>query len=327
MRVGASPEYMGQEQIRQALQSILEDRVSSGRIRTQKDLDAFWSTIDKAALALRSVPFKILSKVMTVKEVRELVREVLAEAPLADIHPFQDVSRLGDEYEDVTKEKDKNIQQVKKFHGSSKFRDDAIKSYRFLNVPIHIVPAWNVPTDPGDRIVLVDPTKNLDGLENSLDMDPEVVSKLADLAKRGDAVWIVQSSSLMKGNLPTPWMIVHAMFDDNAYHSGQVYKIFHEELDLAFDLADEIFGADLNFGQVLTMKSARDGNVVSETDVGPEILCQALLTTHGFKYNLTGVATVDDLLVQLDKKLAGVRKKFENVIRGKIMLVDVSRGE
>lgn len=80
MRVGASPEYMGQEQIRQALQSILEDRVSSGAIKNQKDLDAFWSTIDKAALALRSVPFEILAKVMSVKEVREIVRDVLVEA-------------------------------------------------------------------------------------------------------------------------------------------------------------------------------------------------------------------------------------------------------
>ncbi len=79
MKVGASSEYMGQEQIRQALQSILEDRVTSGRIKNQKDLDTFWSVIDKAALALRSVPFEVLSKVMSVKEVREIVRDVLVE--------------------------------------------------------------------------------------------------------------------------------------------------------------------------------------------------------------------------------------------------------
>ena len=79
MKVGASAEYMGQEQIRQALQSIMEDRIATGRIKSQKDLDTFWSTIDKAALALRAIPFEILSKITTVKEVREIVRDVLVE--------------------------------------------------------------------------------------------------------------------------------------------------------------------------------------------------------------------------------------------------------
>ena len=79
MRVSASPEYMGQEEVREALQNVVEERISDGRIRDQAGLDEFWKTIEKAALALRSIPFDVLVKVTTVREIRELVHNVLVD--------------------------------------------------------------------------------------------------------------------------------------------------------------------------------------------------------------------------------------------------------
>lgn len=79
MKIAASQSYMGQEEIRQALQSVLVSRVSTGQIKNQQGLEEFWKTIDKASLALRSIPYDVLVRLTTVREFRELVRDVLLE--------------------------------------------------------------------------------------------------------------------------------------------------------------------------------------------------------------------------------------------------------
>lgn len=79
MKISASKGYMKKEELRQALQSLLEARVSSGDIASQEDLDNFWSTIDIASRALKSIPFDVFSRILTVREVREIVRTILIE--------------------------------------------------------------------------------------------------------------------------------------------------------------------------------------------------------------------------------------------------------
>lgn len=257
--------------------------------------------------------------------VRKCLMEVaLSEAPLADIFPFQDVAKnepTEDEFAMTPSQREKNFKQVKKFHNTPKFKAEAIKTYKNLSVPIHIVPAWNLPSDPGDRVKIVGTDSKL--LDDVANVDPSIAEQLIRLAEKGDSVWIVQSSTLSTNNLPTPWMIVHAMFDDSAYRDGELYKAFREELELAFVLAEEMFGR--HPGDVLTMKSARDNNIVTETDVGPEILCQAILTTKGFTYKLTGDPKIDEIAMRLDEMLKGARAKFESLIRGQIISINVAR--
>jgi hypothetical protein len=79
MKISASPQYMGKEAIRQALQNVVQEYVRSGKIKNQEQLNEFWDTIDLASKALKGIPYDVFSRVVTVREVREIVREVLRE--------------------------------------------------------------------------------------------------------------------------------------------------------------------------------------------------------------------------------------------------------
>jgi hypothetical protein len=61
--IGASPEYMRKEAIRQRLQDDVISRVISGEISDQLSLDEFFSTIDMALRALRGVRFETYARI------------------------------------------------------------------------------------------------------------------------------------------------------------------------------------------------------------------------------------------------------------------------
>ncbi len=61
--IGASPEYMRKEAIRQRLQDDVISRVISGEIGDQLSLDEFFSTIDMALRALRGVRFETYARI------------------------------------------------------------------------------------------------------------------------------------------------------------------------------------------------------------------------------------------------------------------------
>lgn len=62
-KIGASPEYMRKEAIRQRLQDDVISRVVSGEISDQLSLDEFFSTVDMALRALKGVKFETYSKI------------------------------------------------------------------------------------------------------------------------------------------------------------------------------------------------------------------------------------------------------------------------
>ena len=80
MKVSASQSYMKKEGIRQALQNVVQEYVASGRIKNQEQLEEFWDAVDLSSKALRGVPYEVFSRVVTVREVREIVRKVLRES-------------------------------------------------------------------------------------------------------------------------------------------------------------------------------------------------------------------------------------------------------
>lgn len=55
-KVSASETYMKKEVVREKLQAILQEAVSSGEIQSQKDLDEWWKTIEMAAKSLKMIP-------------------------------------------------------------------------------------------------------------------------------------------------------------------------------------------------------------------------------------------------------------------------------
>jgi len=61
-KIAAHPDYMKKERVREHLQKHLQELVSSGEIKSQEDLEDFWTTCDMAAKALKVVPFDVWAK-------------------------------------------------------------------------------------------------------------------------------------------------------------------------------------------------------------------------------------------------------------------------
>jgi hypothetical protein len=55
-KVGASETYMKKEVVREKLQALLQEAVTSGEIQNQKELDDWWKTVEMATKALKMVP-------------------------------------------------------------------------------------------------------------------------------------------------------------------------------------------------------------------------------------------------------------------------------
>lgn len=55
--VQASPEYMKKERVREAIQQVIVGLVSSGDIKSNEELQNFFSSADMSLKALKMIPF------------------------------------------------------------------------------------------------------------------------------------------------------------------------------------------------------------------------------------------------------------------------------
>ena len=61
-KIGASPEYMKKERVREKLQALVADHVASGEITDQASLDQFVKDVDISMTALKMIPFEVWTK-------------------------------------------------------------------------------------------------------------------------------------------------------------------------------------------------------------------------------------------------------------------------
>lgn len=61
-RIGASPEYMKKERVREELQSMIAQKIAAGEIADDKSLKDFLSGIDLAMTSLKMIPFDVWTK-------------------------------------------------------------------------------------------------------------------------------------------------------------------------------------------------------------------------------------------------------------------------
>lgn len=66
-QVGASPTYLKKERIREAIQSLITQRVGSGVIGDQDELDGFFADVEMSVKALKMVPIDVWLKVTSQK--------------------------------------------------------------------------------------------------------------------------------------------------------------------------------------------------------------------------------------------------------------------
>lgn len=55
-KVSASETYMKKEVVREKLQALVQEAVSSGEVQNAKELEEWWKTVEMATKALRMVP-------------------------------------------------------------------------------------------------------------------------------------------------------------------------------------------------------------------------------------------------------------------------------
>jgi hypothetical protein len=57
VKISASPEYMIKEKVRLELQNIISEKVHSGQIQSQDELDTFVNSLAMSLSALKMVPY------------------------------------------------------------------------------------------------------------------------------------------------------------------------------------------------------------------------------------------------------------------------------
>ena len=60
-KVTASPAYVKKEKVREDIQAMLIQRIASGDIQSQEELEDFFATVGMASNALKSVPFQVFA--------------------------------------------------------------------------------------------------------------------------------------------------------------------------------------------------------------------------------------------------------------------------
>ena len=250
-------------------------------------------------------------------DLRRLIEQNINEMPLAAIQdPGQDPH---DPRGDGDYDEDAMIAQphVKKYFKSKQFHDKAIKAYYTLSVPVYVVPVWTSQYgDPLSRTTEILESEQLEYL-TTRGISPDRAQQLSDALKRGSAVFVVKVAKLVSGNLPTPWMIVHAMFDQDGVWAMTEY------VDRVIANLQEAFPDEVGYKRVLTMASARNNQILNNTDAASEIMCQAILTSSGFTYNSTKNTHVNNTLDEIAYIVKDARSAFEAYIKGKMISISV----
>jgi len=230
---------------------------------------------------------------ITVSQLRRIIKEeisrVMIEAPLEDITPAI--------HEPGTPEK--NRKAVAKFSSTPAFKAKAKAAFRTWPQPVYMVPATVVARQnsmipiSSDRSHVYEAEEGLDILK-SFKLDYEF-DKLKDALAQGGTVFINGSAEMGKDLWPTPWMMIHAVFDaanpprDAGTMINQVYS--------AIELAAAGM-AQQDIVRRMTMGSARglpwgknkrprefQANILdADSDLAAELITQALITTSGVEF-------------------------------------------
>lgn len=273
---------------------------------------------------------------------REYVREILLlEAPLADIYP----PKKSAQQKEFEKQKSDTMSDPKveeprfnRFVSSQKYRENAVKTYANLSVPIHVVPLFSqtgtVISDDRQQFLTGKAAKKFLVKQ---DLGENIVQRLCERMEKGDAVFCVASTVGRADFLPTPWMIVHSMFDPypaskklksvydavNNEVNNELLKIDPRGIRYMNDYPKREAALITMAHKALTMKSARDSNINRAGDVIAEILTQSIVSAKGFVFNETGDEKFDSSLRKIAGFVANARQIFESEISGKLIVVYV----
>jgi hypothetical protein len=283
---------------------------------------------------------------LTVKQLRQIIREMALEKVST---PAGSPPRR--------KSQQQNYQSVMKYFSSQSWQKKAETAFRFIDAPIWVIPTYAKERINIGRLHILSWRQTLNTIKKSQFNPQDVKQHLAN----GGTVLIVNARFIDKGLWPSPWMTLHAIFDDT---SGQgaaaelldnttialedwVQNSLPEEFMSRFDTDDEeasqIFLMKFlhALAQSLTMKSARDGVLTGEsTDIIPEMLTQSVVSSKGCvinPFNSTNINSpwgdytpeeinfINEKLSELQGTVNNfnAREQLNDIFKGNIVLVNV----
>lgn len=264
----------------------------------------------------------------------EEVRRQLLEAPLEDVLPATNpnVTRRFPPPDDPSRVRDPKA--VSKFFGSPSFRLKAEATFRLWNIPVIIQPvsvaeksAFSLSPDmQRSRLLSGDAAKEI---LSTAGVDDDRRASLVEAMGRGAVVILALNSFLLKGFLPTPWMLIHALWDNFGTDGSEGFPADFNKV--RYGLYDRIKKFDSRrVIAAMTMGSARGGQLNGNfADIVSELLTQATVTTKGVVFKATGDADLDaglegiaDWLNSLD-----LRGLVERTLKGHVLVLAAENAE
>lgn len=271
---------------------------------------------------------------------RQFVREhleQLLEMPYAGTKPTvfgkepQMQSRLASFAGDTT-----NLAGVHKYMQSSKWKKLAKQAYVNFPYPVWIVPFAGAELDSSLSTIHGGFNSSMHGMGRGQLMTHEEAAGLfdslgVDVSDIEPDAFIVFAISTVaaKDILPSPWMIFHAIFDDDVNDAFDLntYSVLNDvfEGEMVDDL--DLPGAGFPMAALMTMKSAREELIDNEGDAIAELMCQAILTHGGVKFR---TELVDDnhevleWLADVKRRVDALGREVIQRAKGKVLIISVA---
>jgi hypothetical protein len=221
---------------------------------------------------------------------------------------------------------------VKKYFSSRAWDQKARAQWKFLRTPIWVIPTFLHTEDIYARVYHVPWADALPHIEEA-DFDPgEVQAHLA----AGGTVMLVGARSVFKDFWPSPWNTLHAIFDDEHELSPEHAALIEGTTNVLEGWIDRFIGDMYYLTPAMTMKSAREGKLLTLRDCCAELLAQSVISPRGcvLKPYEAGDKTIkgfsEEERVDINKKLARLqdivngmdaRGKLDRLFRGHVVMV------
>lgn len=219
--------------------------------------------------------------------------------------------------------------KIEKFHQTPLYMKKATSTFKNFPFDVWIQPVdtsdlddfdnfLGVGTEDSHRINIMD-LSDLTSQKGDLPID---IEKISAVVKGGGCVILSAVGGLTSGFLPTPWMIVHALFDSEDTGTGE-----HSEFSaIAFELEEYIetlFDEAHKIVPYMTMASARNKAMNGPNDITAELCTQEVVTTAGVNFKESKKPLRAEKLAKIKEKIKsyGLRDMVFNALRGKIIAI------
>lgn len=210
--------------------------------------------------------------------------------------------------------------QVDTFFSTPKFKNDAIKAFQLFSTPVYFIPAYSINmSDYGaERVRRISGQKEQENALQEFSLAKPEIQKMLSALESGASVIVSGADRLRKGFLPTPWMTIHALLDNQGELDSALDQLVRKVSSL---LKKHFKDGDRVLDAALTMKSARNNSINTVSDAACEIICQSIVTKAGFVFIQNESPELNALFHEITELVKPARSMMEDFMKGNIILI------